>query len=483
MNKTAIVWLRRDFRLHDNPALSAAVARGGPVLVLFILDEASDRWRPGGASRWWLHHSLTALDESLRHRGGRLVLRRGDSAAILDAVIADTGADAVYWNRRYDARGRALDSTIKARLRERGLTVESFNGGLLFEPWAIKTGGGGPFQVFTPFWRACLGAEPPAPPLDAPTRIVAPIATVASDRLETWRLLPVAPDWSGGLRETWDVGEDAARRRLAEFLDGKLANYREERDRPDLDSTSRLSPYLAWGEIGPRQVWHAAHHASAGGRDTGKFLSELGWREFSWHLLYHHGSLPEENFRPAFDRFPWAGDEDALASWQAGRTGYPIVDAGMRQLWRTGWMHNRVRMVVASFLVKHLLVHWRAGEEWFWDTLVDADLANNAASWQWVAGSGADAAPYFRIFNPVLQGERFDPDGDYVRRFVPELAHLPSAWIHKPWLAPASVLAASGVTLGNNYPRPIVEHDGARRRALAAFQAMRGDDDGRGART
>jgi deoxyribodipyrimidine photo-lyase len=356
--------------------------------------------------------------------------------------------------------------------------VESFNGSLLFEPWAIKTNGGGPFQVFTPFWRACLAAEPPAPPLAAAKRIVAPEGAVVSDTLGSWRLLPVAPDWAGGLRETWTAGEAAARRRLADFLDEKLAAYREERDRPDLESTSRLSPYLAWGEISPRQIWHAARHADAGGRETGKFLSELGWREFSWHLLYHHGSLPEENFRPAFDRFPWAGDEDSLAAWQAGRTGYPIVDAGMRQLWRTGWMHNRVRMVAASFLVKHLLVHWRAGEEWFWDTLVDADLANNAASWQWVAGSGADAAPYFRIFNPVLQGERFDPAGDYVRRFVPELARLPDAWIHKPWLAPASVLGAADVNLGTTYPRPLVEHDGARRRALAAFQAMRDDDDG-----
>jgi len=477
MKETAIVWLRRDLRLHDNPALSAALARGGPVLAVFILDEEGDRWRAGGASRWWLHHSLAALDASLARRGGRLILRRGDAADILDALIGESGARAVHWNRRYDPRGRAIDSSIKSRLRERGLTVESHNGGLLFEPWEIKTGGGGSFQVFTPFWRACLGAVPPATPLAAPERIAAPDGTIASDPLTSWRLLPVAPDWAGGLRETWIPGEDAALRRLAEFLDGPLATYREERDRPDLDSTSRLSPHLAWGEIGPRQIWNAARHAAAAGRDAGKFLSELGWREFSWHLLYHHDSLPEENFRPAFDRFAWAGDGDALAAWQTGRTGYPIVDAGMRQLWRTGWIHNRVRMVVASFLVKHLLVHWRAGEDWFWDTLVDADLANNAASWQWVAGSGADAAPYFRIFNPVLQGERFDPQGDYVRRYVPELARLPATWIHKPWLAPAAVLDAAGVALGKSYPRPIVDHDSARRRALAAFQATRADDE------
>jgi deoxyribodipyrimidine photo-lyase len=287
--------------------------------------------------------------------------------------------------------------------------------------------------------------------------------------------LPNTPDWAGGLRETWTPGEDTARRRLAAFLDDRLASYREERDRPDLDSTSRLSPHLAWGEIGPRQIWHAAHHAAAGGHEADKFLAELAWREFSWHQLHHNGLMPEQNIRREFDHFPWAGDDDDLRAWQAGRTGYPIVDAGMRQLWRTGWMHNRVRMLSASFLVKHLLVHWRAGEDWFWDTLVDADLASNATGWQWVAGSGADAAPYFRIFNPVLQAERFDPEGDYVRRFVPELARLPAAFIHKPWCAPDTVLGDAGVVLGTTYPRPIVEHDSARGRALAAFQSMRMD--------
>ena len=292
MDKTAIVWLRRDLRLHDNPALTAAIARGGRVLVLFILDEAGDRWRPGGASRWWLHHSLAALDASLRRRGGRLVLRHGAAHATLDAVIAESGADAVYWNRRYDPRARALDASLKSRLRERGLAVESSNASLLFEPWTIATASGGPFKVFSPFWRACLGAEPP-PPLAAPRRVPAPDVTIASDSLESWHLLPTTPDWAGGLRATWTPGEDAAIRRLADFLDDQLARYREERDRPDLDSTSRLSPHLAWGEIGPRQIWHAANHAAAAGHARpDKFLAELAWREFSWHQLYHTARCP-----------------------------------------------------------------------------------------------------------------------------------------------------------------------------------------------
>lgn len=328
MQKTAIVWLRRDLRLGDNPALTAAIARGGPVVALFILDEAGDQRSPGGASRWWLHHSLAAFDAALRQRGGRLVLRRGATTSVLDAVIADSGAGAVYWNRRYDPRGRSIDASTKTALRARGLEVESFNASLLFEPWTITTAGGAFYKVFTPFWRACLGDAPPAAPQPAPRRIPAPPSNIASDTLDSWGLLPSAPDWAGGLRATWTPGEDAARARLAGFLDDSLRSYREERDRPDLESTSRLSPHLAWGEIGPRQIWHAVHPAASacGGPAAGKFLAELGWREFSWHLLYHHGSLPEENFRPEFDRFPWSDDEGALQAWQAGRTGYPMVE-------------------------------------------------------------------------------------------------------------------------------------------------------------
>ncbi len=475
--ETSIVWFRDDLRTADNPALHAAAASGRPVIALFVLDEVSEGVRPlGGATRWWLHGSLEALAERLDNVGVPLVLRRGPATSVVADAVDEAGAGAVFWNRRYAAAGIAVDRALKETLTRDGVEVQSFNASLLHEPWEVQTAAGAPFKVFSPFWRAAQGRGDPREPIRAPTRIKGG-RRIDGDELKDWRLLPTRPDWAGGIRREWTPGEHGARRRLGAFVDGSIDSYAAERDRPDRASTSMLSPHLRFGEIGPVQLWHAARAAEADGRASGrnveKFLSELGWREFSYHLLYHFPALDRTNFQSRFDDFPWAGDSDALTAWQRGMTGYPIVDAGMRQLWQTGWMHNRVRMVVASFLVKHLLMDWRQGEAWFWDTLVDADPANNPASWQWVAGSGADAAPYFRVFNPMLQGEKFDADGDYVRRFVPELAKLPAAHIHAPWDAPADVLGKAGVRLGDTYPAPMVDHGRARTRALEAFDRIK----------
>jgi len=468
----AIVWFRQDLRISDNPALAAAAASGRPVVCLYVLDdETPGRWRAGGAARWWLHHSLRALEGALAGLGARLVLRRGRADAVVPALAAEIGAGAAFWNRRYEPYGMACDAGIKAALRADGLDVESFNAALLREPWETRNGQGGAFKVFTPFWRAVLRLGPSRALAKTPSRL-RPGPAAAGDTLEDWALTPSQPDWAGGLRRTWTPGEAAAQARLQAFLAGALAGYSDARNVPGQATTSGLSPHLHFGEIGPLQVWSAVTALSASGRDAEKFLSELGWREFSYGLLAESPDLPERAWRPAFDRFPWADDPSGLAAWRRGRTGYPIVDAGMRELWETGWMHNRVRMIAASFLVKHLRIDWRLGQDWFWDTLVDADLASNAASWQWVAGSGADAAPYFRIFNPISQGETYDRDGAYVRRWVPELARLPNALIHRPWEASAGILADAGVRLGSTYPAPIVEHGAARARALAAFEEL-----------
>ena len=475
-----IVWFRQDLRLADHPALTAAVESGAPVIPVYVLDDATPgRWALGGASRWWLHHSLAALQRDLAARGADLLLRRGPALEALTALVEETGARAIHFSRCYEPHAAKLESDLAEALGGMGVACRRFGGGLLFEPEAVVEQAGKAYRVFTPFWKACLGMPEPKAPLPAPEAIEPASPWSAGDDLADWRLLPTAPDWSTGIAEAWTPGEAAAGERLHRFLDRAVAAYRDDRDRPDRPATSGLSPHLHFGEIGPRQVWHvaraAANRSGAPGVASGAFafLREVGWREFSYHLLHHWPDLPSEPFRPDFAAFPWRDDAAALEAWQRGRTGYPIVDAGMRQLWHTGWMHNRVRMVVASFLVKHLLVPWQEGEAWFWDTLVDADLANNAASWQWVAGSGADAAPYFRIFNPVLQGEKFDPDGAYVGRWVPELADLPAKYIHQPWTAPNDVLEQAGVKLGDTYPAPIVDHKAARARALAAFQALK----------
>ena len=482
-NPATLLWFGRDLRLADNPALAAALARGGPLIPIFLLDDAeAGAWAPGGASRWWLDASLAALDRELSQRGSRLILRRGPAAEALDRLIDETGADAVYWNRRYEPWAVARAERLKSALKRRGLDARSLNAALLREPWTLATQQGGPYRVFTPFWKA-LRAEPLAPPgAPAPQRIPAPEAFPESDRLEDWSLRPSQPDWAGGLRAAWQPGEAGAQARLADFADAAALEYRDQRDRPDRDGTSRLSPHLHFGEIGPRQIWHAvtgqalARTGSPMPAGAETYLSEIAWREFSYHLLFHFPHLPERPLRAEFAAFPWAEDAAGLKAWQRGRTGYPIVDAGMRQLWQTGWMHNRVRMIVASFLIKDLLLPWQAGQAWFWDTLVDADLANNAASWQWVAGSGADAAPYFRVFNSSLQGEKFDPGGTYVRRWVPELAQLPDKLIHAPWTARPVELQAAGIRLGHDYPTPIVDHGRARLRALEAFKSLRQEE-------
>jgi len=463
----AIVWFRDDLRLSDNPALTEAAAGGAPLLALYILDDAAmGDWRPGGASRWWLHHSLSSLAGELAACGAPLVLRRGAAESVLPALIAEMGATAVYWNRLFEPWAVRRDGEIKARLRAEGVKAESFNASLLFEPAAVRNGQGEPFRVFTPFWRACLAGPQPAAPLPVPARLRGAPAP-ASESVEDWRLLPTKPDWAGGLRETWTPGESAAQAKLADFVAKGAAQYGEARNALSEDGVSRLSPHLHFGEISPREVWRAI--AAQAGEAGAPYLRQLGWREFSRHLLFAHPDLPANPLDKSFAHFPWREDDNALSAWKKGQTGYPLVDAAMRELWRTGYMHNRARLVAGSFLVKQLLIHWRAGEDWFWDTLVDADLANNASSWQWVAGCGADAAPYFRIFNPVLQGEKFDPEGDYVRRWVPELARLVAKWIHRPWEAPKAALEAAGVRLGETYPLPIVDHARARTRALAAY--------------
>ena len=476
-----IVWLRDDLRLADNPALAAACATHAPLLCVFVMDRESSGIRPpGGASRWWLHHSLTRLAAAITEIGGRLDILSGPAGALLPALARASGAGAVFWNRRYGVAEIAVDEAVKAELAAQGIRTASFNSHLLTEPWEVRTKSGGEFKVFTPFWRACLEERHWPLPLPEPKHLLAaewPRSAPKSLPLAALNLLPVKPDWSAGLASFWQPGEIGAQARLARFLDQGIDNYGNDRNRPDLPNVSSLSPHLRFGEISPRQIVRSVEAAQAAGLikpdDAAKFLSEIGWREFSYHLLYHHPNLATVNFSRRFDAFPWAETNAALLqAWQKGQTGYPIVDAGMRQLWQTGFMHNRVRMVTASFLTKHLMIDWRVGENWFWDTLCDADPANNPASWQWVAGSGADAAPYFRIFNPVLQGEKFDPNGDYVRQFVPELDRLPAQYIHEPWDAPPAVLRQAGVRLGSDYPRPVVEHGFARDRALAAFAEL-----------
>ncbi|NBJ10099.1 cryptochrome/photolyase family protein [Microvirga arsenatis] len=476
-----LVWFRDDHRVGDNPALSAAAASGSRVLCFYVFDEASEGVRPlGGAARWWLHGSLEALNEALQRLGSSLVLFRGPATSVVERIVAGTGASAIYWNRRYGAAEIAIDRTLKQRLAARGIKAQSFNGRLVHEPWEIVNRAGKPFQVFTPYLRAAF-ARPAAPPLPSPERLAGgawPASLLAEAvALPDLSLEPAFPDWAVGLRKAWRRGEPAARERLARFLDEGLKGYAERRDRPHLEGTSRLSPHLRFGEVSPRQVWHAVLGAAARDpsleQDAKKYLSEIAWRDFTHQLLHDHPHLPERPHSSRFEAFPWIEDRQALRAWQKGLTGYPIVDAGMRQLWQTGWMHNRVRMIAGSFLVKHLLADWRRGEAWFWDTLVDADAANNAFSWQWIAGSGPDSAPFHRIFNPVVQGEKFDPGGDYIRAYVPELAGLPPAFIHKPWEAPPAMLRQAGIRLGETYPEPLVPHGPARERALDAFRSLR----------
>ncbi|GAA1221680.1 deoxyribodipyrimidine photo-lyase [Rhodoglobus aureus] len=465
-NRPSVVWLRNDLRLADNPALTAAASEDRPLVVVYIHDETGDGIRPlGSASKWWLHHSLAALDAALRKLGGQLTLRSGPAARVLPELVDELDAASVHWNRRYTA-ARDIDAELKSSLRERGLTVESHQGNVLNEPWQIRNGQGEPYRVFTPYWRSAQDRPVrelwPAPEAVEPGW---PERSPASDNLTDWNLLPTRPDWAGGLRETWTPGEAGALDLLDSFVADRLADY-HRRDEPAVDATSGLSPHLRFGEISPAQIWHrlrgtgASTLPTAARSNVAKFLSEIGWREFSTALLFDNPRLAEDSYRPAYNAFPWgytvdqlgAVDEPAgvseVEAWRRGRTGIPLVDAGMRELWHTGTMHNRVRMVVASFLIKNLLIDWRAGEQWFWDTLVDADEASNPANWQWVAGSGADAAPYFRVFNPGLQQKKFDPTGEYVARWIPELGTA-------------------------DYPDPIVDLAETRREALEAYSAVK----------
>ena len=470
MTGAALVWFRQDLRLAGNLALEKAVARHGTVLPVFIwAPEEESPWSPGSASRWWLHQSLNELQASLAKRGSKLVIRRGPTAEALLTLAAESGATSVFWTRCYEPAVIARDRQVERRLRQVGIDAVSCPGDLLFEPGTILNGNGKPFQVFTAFWHACLAMPGPLEPSPVPERFGAPAKWPDSLAIDDLGLEPEV-DWAGGIRQSWQPGETGAWRRMRNFA-GVIESYSNDRDRPDSSGTSRLSPHLHFGEISPRQIWH---HVRRNGEIGEAFLRQIAWREFSYHLLFHYPHTPREPLRPEFRDFPWRADAKGLKAWTGGKTGYPLVDAGMRELWHTGWMHNRVRMIAASFLVKHLMIPWQEGAAWFWDTLVDADLANNTMGWQWTAGCGADAAPYFRIFNPVIQGEKFDPAGRYVRRWVPELARVPDKWIHKPWEAPASLLLEAGVELGKQYPRPVVEHEAARKRALSALARMKG---------
>ena len=474
--KPVIVWFRRDLRLADNPTLHAAAHGGRPVIPLYVLDEAEELRPLGGACLWWLDKSLAALGGDLEGLGSRLVLRRGDAGAILPDLARQTGADQVMWSEVTDPGAAPRDARLRNDLVAAGVEVQTFNAAYLIAPGALTNGSGQPYRVFTPFWRAARPTVAHPARLPAPKTLAAPAHWPASDALTAWGLHPTRPDWSKGF-DIWTPGEAGARQRLARFTDAALDDYAKARDRPGDEGSSRLSPHLRWGEISPYDVWRAvdraaAHHQGAEAQAE-KFFTELGWREFNNQTLIARPDLAEADFKPGFERLTWRRAPRELKAWQAGQTGYPIVDAGMRELWTTGWMHNRVRLITASFLVKHLLIDWREGERWFWDALVDADPANNAANWQWVAGTGADASPFFRIFNPVTQGEKFDPDGVYVRRWAPELAKLPDKAIHSPWAADPEVLKAAGVQLGRTYPKPIVEHGFARARALGALRDAR----------
>ena len=469
---TTVVWLARSLRLADHPALAHAAERGAVVPVFVWAPDEEAPWEPGGAHRWWLHASLAALARDLDARGSRLVLRAGPTASSLLDVARRVGADRVVWQASAEPHLALRDAAVARDIEAAGLSVRTFAGQILHDPEAIRTGSGGPYRVFGHFWRkvqaeTAVGA--PLPVLD----LHAPEAWPASADLDAFGLTPEAQDsvdWAAGMRATWTPGEAGAQERLAALVTERLAGFGAARDRPAAECTSRLSPHLHWGEVSPRAVHAAVRAARAPADDRDKFLAELAWREFSYHVLHHYPETPEHALKPAFERFPWRADAAGFRAWRRGRTGFPVVDAGMRQLWAEGWMHNRARLITASFLTKDLLLPWQDGARYFWDTLCGGDLANNTMGWQWSAGSGADAQPFFRVFNPAGQGERFDPQGDYIRRWVPELAGLSAKWIHRPHEAPPAVLAAAGVRLGETYPRPIVDHAERRIEALAALK-------------
>ena len=473
MNTTAltIFWFRQDLRISDNPGLVEA-AKDCLVLPIYIQDDDHDVFKIGGASRWWLHQSLDRLSKSLDNK---LNFYTGNTKEILLEIIQQNNIKAVYWNRRYTPHHIKIDVEIKAWLKTIGIECTSFCASLLWEPWTIKKSDATPYKVYTPFYRkACGQGVCPRDPLPKPEKLWLVKDEKNINTLDSLQLLP-RKKWYEQIESHWNVGEVCAQEKLVRFMDKGITEYKENRNYPNKLNVSQLSPYLHFGEISPHQVWRTTQDQAMNHKeeDVNHFLSEIGWREFSYYLLYHFPDLPCKNFQAKFDQFPWRYDKALLEAWQKGQTGYPIVDAGMRQLWQIGYMHNRVRMIVASFLVKNLLLHWHYGQAWFWDCLVDADLANNSASWQWVAGCGADAAPYFRIFNPITQGEKFDPDGLYTRHFVPELSRLPNRFLFKPWTAPHNILKDAGVFLGENYPRPIINLEESREQAMNAYQGIK----------
>ncbi len=479
MNTRAIVWFRQDLRLSDNPALLTAVNSGFELLPIYILDdENAGAFKMGAASRVWLHHSLKSLNGALN---GKLQCYAGDASDILVALANEENAQLVVWNRCYEPWRIERDKKVKELLQNKGVTVETCNASLLWEPWTIRKKDGTPYKVFTPYYKkGCLGADAPRAPIKSPKLLPLFSAALTGRKvkqvsIDQMRLLPDSLAWHKDMMSYWQVGEKAAQGKVNAFIRGPITAYKTMRDFPAEGYGSRLSPHLHFGEVSPHQVWHAARAAPLMEDESNRahFLSELAWREFSYYLLYHWPSLPTEPFQAKYRLFPWYQSNDTLESWKRGKTGFPIVDAGMRELWQTGYMHNRVRMIVASFLVKNQLTHWREGAEWFWDCLLDADLASNSASWQWVAGCGADAAPYFRIFNPVTQSKKFDPEGKYIRRYCPELSRLPNKYFFAPWEASETVLQAAGVCLGKNYPHPIVDLKLTRARALAANQLIK----------
>ena len=466
---TAIHWFRQDLRLSDNPALDSA-AQYETLIPIYILDEVnSGEFKMGAASKWWLHQSLTKLNESL---DGKLLVYQGNPHEILNKLIEEQEVSYVTWNRCYEPWRIDRDKEIKRNFEDKNVAVESYSASLLWEPWTISKDDGTPYRVFTPFYKkGCLNSEEPRLPAGKVDLSNLYSEDLSSDSITDLNLLPTIK-WYESFEEEWNPGEIGAEQNLNSFLDSGLLNYKEGRNFPSQEFVSRLSPHLHFGEISPNEVWYRAktkEGISGIEKSLAHFHSELGWREFSYYLLYHFPDLPNKNFQEKFDIFPWQENEEFLALWQKGNTGYPIVDAGMRELWQTGYMHNRLRMIVGSFLVKNLLIDWRFGERWFWDCLVDADLASNSASWQWVAGSGADAAPYFRIFNPITQGLKFDPEGEYTKKYVPELRNLPNKYLFSPWEAPENILADSGIELGKNYPKPMVDLKLSRETALEAF--------------
>ncbi len=472
--RPVIVWFRHDLRLSDNSAIQAAKKHGGPVIFTFVYDPEKTR-HYGAASRWWLHHSLTALQKSLNDLGAKLLVQRGKTQEVLLALAQENKADTIVCSRQYEPHEIALEKTLYSLCTDNGIVFKRYTGYLQFEPETIATQSGSPYKVFTPFWRRCNACWQSSTPIKAPKTLHQP-KTLATKGLAIAELglLPKKPNWAAPFDENWTPGEQGALQALKAFGKRALAEYDEGRDKPAEHGTSRLSPHLHFGEISTRQIFNHIENLKThiNQKDKARFSSEIGWREFCHHLLFHFPHLPDKAFNPKFNHFPWRRNAKALKRWQQGNTGIPLVDAGMRELWQTGWMHNRVRMVVASFLVKNLNIPWQEGERWFWDTLVDANLANNAAGWQWVAGSGADAAPYFRIFNPVSQGQRFDPEGLYIKRWVPELGKIPKKYIHAPWTAPSQVLSEAAVTLGKDYPSPMVDLKTSREDALAAYKSL-----------